>query len=445
MHLRAKRDEQSHRGNAGDRSLAKLALDEFAIEHFSKLPCGMFSIRQGLCQTCKIHIKQWFEQFFEITVWFLLPKIGNFHYRLVKRPKLERENQFIGQSGAFLDAVERASRAAPMDRPVLVIGERGTGKELIAERLHRLSPRWGEPLVTMNCAALPETLIEAELFGHEAGAFTGATKARVGRFEEADKGTLFLDELGTLSMGAQERLLRAVEYGEVTRIGSSRPVRVDVRIVAATNDDLPALAKQGEFRADLLDRLSFEVITLPPLRVRDGDVDVLAGYFGRRMAAELHWEGWPGFADHVRRQLDEYPWPGNVRELRNVVERAVYRWDNWDEPIAHVQFDPFDSPWKPFTPAHRKPAAHSTRAEPKLTGAEASHKAVLATELENVDDLRAAVDAHERSIVEHALGKHRWNQRQTAKALGLTYDQLRHCIKKHGLMQEEKNYGGQES
>ena len=181
---------------------------------------------------------------------------------------MERENQFIGQSGAFLDAVERASRAAPMSRPVLVIGERGTGKELIAERLHRLSTRWDEPLVTMNCAALPETLIEAELFGHEAGAFTGATKARVGRFEEADKGTLFLDELGTLSMGAQERLLRAVEYGEVTRIGSSRPIRVDVRIVAATNDDLPALAASGEFRADLLDRLSFEVITLPPLRVR---------------------------------------------------------------------------------------------------------------------------------------------------------------------------------
>lgn len=354
---------------------------------------------------------------------------------------MERETQFIGQSGAFLDAVERASRAAPMDRPVLVIGERGTGKELIAERLHRLSPRWGEPLVTMNCAALPETLIEAELFGHEAGAFTGATKARIGRFEEADKGTLFLDELGTLSMGAQERLLRAVEYGEVTRIGSSRPIRVDVRIVAVTNDDLPALAEQGEFRADLLDRLSFEVITLPPLRVRDGDVDVLADYFGRRMAAELHWEGWPGFADHVRRQLDEYAWPGNVRELRNVVERAVYRWDNWDEPIAHVQFDPFDSPWKPFTSAHRKPAAHTTKAEPKPTGTETAHKAALATELENVDDLRAAVDAHERSIVEHALGKHRWNQRQTAKALGLTYDQLRHCIKKHDLMQEKEADG----
>ncbi|MEZ5681766.1 MAG: phage shock protein operon transcriptional activator [Erythrobacter sp.] len=336
---------------------------------------------------------------------------------------MERENQFIGQSGAFLDAVERASRAAPMRRPVLVIGERGTGKELIAERLHRLSTRWDEPLVTMNCAALPETLIEAELFGHEAGAFTGATKQRVGRFEEADKGTLFLDELGTLSMGAQERLLRAVEYGEVTRIGSSRPIRVDVRIVAATNEDLPAKAARGEFRADLLDRLSFEVITLPPLRVREGDVEVLGDYFGRRMAAELGWEGWPGFAPHVADELEKHDWPGNVRELRNAVERAVYRWDNWEQPIGHVQFDPFESPWKPVSPPTSAP--QPVGQVPAPAGAP--------PDLDSVDDLRLAVDAHERTIVEHALGKHRWNQRQTAKALGLSYDQLRHCIKKHGL------------
>ncbi|QFT78565.1 phage shock protein operon transcriptional activator [Erythrobacter sp. THAF29] len=347
---------------------------------------------------------------------------------------MERENQFIGQSGAFLDAVERASRAAPMSRPVLVIGERGTGKELIAERLHRLSTRWDEPLVTMNCAALPETLIEAELFGHEAGAFTGATKARAGRFEEADKGTLFLDELGTLSMGAQERLLRAVEYGEVTRIGSSRPIRVDVRIVAATNDDLPALAKSGEFRADLLDRLSFEVITLPPLRVREGDVTVLAEYFARRMAAELDWHNWPGFAEHVRDELEKYDWPGNVRELRNVIERAVYRWDDPDAPVSYVQFDPFESPWKPAAPPHRGPEhapIGSPAAPAPLPGA-----VPPGVDFDQVDDLRAAVDLHERSIVEHALGKHRWNQRQTAKALGLSYDQLRHCIKKHGLMEE---------
>ncbi|QKG72529.1 phage shock protein operon transcriptional activator [Erythrobacter mangrovi] len=340
---------------------------------------------------------------------------------------MDRDSQFIGQSGAFLDAVERASRAAPMRRPVLVIGERGTGKELIAERLHRLSTRWDEPLVTMNCAALPETLIEAELFGHEAGAFTGATKTRAGRFEEADKGTLFLDELGTLSMGAQERLLRAVEYGEVTRIGSSRPMRVDVRIVAATNEDLPAKAARGEFRADLLDRLSFEVITLPPLRVREGDIGVLSEYFGRRMAAELGWEGWPGFAQHVAEQLEKHDWPGNVRELRNVIERAVYRWDNWDEPIGHVQFDPFDSPWKPVSQITRSPQP--------VVGA-ASVVPPPTHDLDSVEDLRQAVDEHERKIVEHALGKHRWNQRQTAKALGLSYDQLRHCIKKHGLMQE---------
>jgi psp operon transcriptional activator len=349
---------------------------------------------------------------------------------------VERENQFIGQSGAFLDAVERASRAAPMRRPVLVIGERGTGKELIAERLHRLSDRWEEPLVTMNCAALPETLIEAELFGHEAGSFTGATRARIGRFEEADRGTLFLDEIGTLSMAAQERLLRAVEYGEVTRIGSSRPVRVDVRIVAATNENLPHMAEQGSFRADLLDRLCFEVITLPPLRVREGDIDVLADYFGRRMAAEIGWERWPGFADHVRRQLDEYPWPGNVRELRNVVERAVYRWDDWGQPIAHVQFDPFDSPWRPLSsPRSTEGRARDGRAKEGNAGGAQPAAAMRPTahDLETIADLRGAVEAHEREILEHHLGRNRWNQRQTARALGLTYDQLRHCIRKHGL------------
>src|SRR3712207_1282342 len=216
---------------------------------------------------------------------------------------MERTTTLVGQSSSFLDAVERASRAAPLDRPVLVIGERGTGKELVAERLHRLSSRWDGPLVTMNCAALPETLIEAELFGHEAGAFTGATKSRIGRFEEADGGTLFLDELATLSQGAQERLLRAVEYGEVNRIGSSKPIQVDVRIVAATNEHLPKLVDQGRFRPDLLDRLSFEVVTLPPLRHRKSDIPVLADHFGRRMALELEWDRWPGFGRSEERRV----------------------------------------------------------------------------------------------------------------------------------------------
>ena len=338
---------------------------------------------------------------------------------------MDRQTQLIGQAGPFLDAVERASRAAPLRRPVLVIGERGTGKELIAERLHHLSSRWQEPLVTMNCAALPETLIEAELFGHEAGAFTGASKARAGRFEEADRGTLFLDELATLSMAAQERLLRVVEYGEVSRIGSSRPVRVDVRIVAATNEDLPRLAAEGRFRPDLIDRLSFEVITLPPLRAREEDIAVLADHFGRRMAAELGWDRWPGFSDAVAAALDAHPWPGNVRELRNVVERAVYRWDEPHRPIDAVQFDPFDSPWKPA--ALVPPAAPAPRAaEPAPPPA--------AADIAGVTDLRAAVDGHERAIIEHHLARHRFNQRQTAKALGLSYDQLRHALRRHGLI-----------
>ena len=247
---------------------------------------------------------------------------------------MERNTHLVGQSSSFLDAVERASRAAPLDRPVLVIGERGTGKELIAERLHHLSARWDGPLIVMNCAALPETLIEAELFGHEAGSFTGAAKARAGRFEEANGGTLFLDELATLSSPAQDRLLRAIEYGEVTRIGASRPVEVDVRIVAATNANLPALVEQREFRADLLDRLSFEVVTLPPLRHRVSDIPILADFFGRRMGLELEWQSWPGFSDEATGQLASYPWPGNVRELRNVIERAVYRWEDEKTPIA---------------------------------------------------------------------------------------------------------------
>ena len=345
---------------------------------------------------------------------------------------MERETQFVGESGAFLDAVEKASRAAPLNRPVLVVGERGTGKELIAERLHRLSLRWDGPFVTLNCAAMPETLIEAELFGHEAGAFTGATKARVGRFEEADGGTLFLDELGTLSTGAQERLLRAVEYGEITRIGSSRPQRVDVRIVAATNADLPKMADENRFRADLLDRLSFEVVTLPPLRVREGDVPVLSDYFGRRMAAELEWPSWPGFGRLASEALNRHNWPGNVRELRNVIERAVYQWNDHSRPVDHIVFDPFESPWKP----REKNAPPDSGTDASATESRPAQAAPASSEptFDGVDDMKAAVEAYEKRILEAALARSRYNQRQTAKALNLTYDQLRHALKRHDLL-----------
>ena len=342
---------------------------------------------------------------------------------------MERSTQVIGESGAFLDALERASRAAALDRPVLVIGERGTGKELVAERLHRLSPRWDQPLVVMNCAALPETLIEAELFGHEAGAFTGATKARVGRFEEAHGGTLFLDELGTLSMAAQDRLLRAVEYGEVTRIGSSRPLRVDVRIVAATNEHLPDKVERHQFRADLLDRLSFEVVTLPPLRARIGDVAILADHFGRRMAAELGRRRWQGFGARALEVLKSHRWPGNVRELRNAVERAVYRWEE-EGPVDAIQLDPFHSPYSPQgqAPASAAPAP-ATPALPPLE----EEQTVVACET-GPSDFKGRVAQFERDLLSNALAENRYNQRQTAEALGLTYDQFRHALRRHDLI-----------
>ncbi|RYE02630.1 MAG: phage shock protein operon transcriptional activator [Sphingomonadales bacterium] len=339
---------------------------------------------------------------------------------------MERTTHVIGQSAPFLEALERASRAAALDRPVLVIGERGTGKELVAERLHRLSPRWDQPLVVMNCAALPETLIEAELFGHEAGAFTGATKSRTGRFEEAHKGTLFLDELGTLSMGAQERLLRAVEYGEIHRIGSSRPVQVDVRIVAATNEHLPERVEKGTFRADLLDRLSFEVVTLPPLRHRKGDVQVLADFYGRRMASEIGMRDWPGWGPNALDTLENYSWPGNVRELRNVVERAVYRWEHAG-PVDAIEIDPFDSPFRPR-------AAAAGAAPAAASAAAAAEPAPAPVPMDSGSDFKTRVNRFERELLSRALAEHRFNQRSTAEALGLSYDQLRHALKRHELL-----------
>ena len=346
---------------------------------------------------------------------------------------MERANQFVGQSLAFLDAVERASRAAPLNRPVLVVGERGTGKELIAERLHHLSSRWAGPLVIMNCAALPETLIEAELFGHEAGSFTGASKTRHGRFEESDGGTLFLDELGTLSMPAQDRLLRAVEYGEITRIGASKPVQVDVRIVAATNENLPLQVEKGKFRADLLDRLSFEVVTLPPLRARSGDVPLLADHFGRRMAVELDWPNWPGFSPRAVAEFEAYNWPGNVRELRNVVERAVYRWEDPERAIDAIQFDPFHSPWAPSgSPVHHAPQSEAADEAPAQVDAQPTALPPATT-----SDFRSAVSDYERALLQNALAANRFNQRATASALNLSYDQLRHALKRHKLLETD--------
>ena len=350
---------------------------------------------------------------------------------------MQTPTALIGQAPSFLDAVERASAAAALNRPVLVIGERGTGKELIAERLHRLSPRWSGPLVALNCAALPENLLDAELFGHDAGAFTGAARARAGRFEDADGGTLFLDEIACLSIAAQERLLRVVEYGELTRVGSNRVIRVDVRVVGATNEDLPALAAAHRFRPDLLDRLSFEVVTLPPLRARAEDIPVLAGHFGRRMAVELGWPGFAGFTDTASAQLAAHPWPGNVRELKNVVERSLYRWGEAETPVGRIVLDAFDSPWRPGV-RPPSPILVANDAGPAEAGLPTGDTLVPASapliDHAGVADLRVAVANYERDILAAALAKCRHNQRATATALALTYDQLRHALKRHNML-----------
>ena len=209
----------------------------------------------------------------------------------------------LGEDPVFLEVEEQISRLATINRPCLVVGERGTGKELLATRLHYLSPRWDGPLVKVNCAALPESLLDTELFGHEAGAFTGAQRQHVGRFERADGGTLLLDEIANASATVQEKVLRVIEYGEMERVGGRRTIQLDVRVIGAANVDLPSLARAGAFRADLLDRLAFEVVTIPPLRARPADIMTLANAFAVEITRALGKGVFPGFGPRAEAVL----------------------------------------------------------------------------------------------------------------------------------------------
>ena len=316
----------------------------------------------------------------------------------------------LGQSEAFLEFQERLSRVAPIDRPVLILGERGTGKELAASRLHYLSNRWQGSFVALNCAALASSLIESELFGYEKGAFTGAEQRRAGRFESADAGTLFLDEIGNIPLEVQEKILRVVEYSAFERVGGSQSIEVDVRIIAATNVDLKSLAARNRFKQDLLDRLSFEVLFLPPLRERQDDIMLLAHHFAGRMAVELGWDEIPRFSSEAVQALQSYPWPGNVRELKNVVERAVYRADAL--VVSDIVFDPFQSPFQPLS---SEPSDEAEKQEPQPV---AIPEAVDRPLKEAVWELKA-------SMLENALKKSEYNQKKAAKRLGLTYHQFR--------------------
>ncbi|MGE0624916.1 MAG: phage shock protein operon transcriptional activator [Pseudomonadales bacterium] len=343
--------------------------------------------------------------------------------------------RLLGESPAFLRILEEVSQVAPLEKPVLIVGERGTGKELIAARAHFLSNRWEGEYVKMNCAAISDSLLETELFGHEAGAFTGASRTHKGRFERAHGGTLFLDELATTSTLVQEKLLRVIEYGEYERVGGNRTLHCDVRLIAATNEDLPALADSGLFRHDLLDRLAFDVITLPPLRRREQDILLLAEHFAVSMAQELGRELFPGFAPAARDKLLSYRWPGNVRELKNVVERCVYRHDQ-DTPVEDIVFDPFDSPYRP--------RLSTARAEPRDNGAEALVEADSPVPARSQPDsasfpldLKQSVQRYEIELIEQALVEARHNQRKAAELLQVTYHQLRGYLKKYDLLKKD--------
>lgn len=256
-----------------------------------------------------------------------------------------RFEQIIGNSAALESVFGEVERVAPTDSTVLIQGETGTGKELIARAIHNISSRCGRPFVKLNCAAIPFDLLESELFGHEKGAFTGAIAQKIGRFEMADKGTLFLDEIGDIPLALQPKLLRVLQEQEFERLGSARTHQVDVRLVAATNRNLADMVKRGEFRSDLYYRVNVFPILLPPLRARSEDIPALVSHFvevyGRRMGKQI---------DHIPpatiSALSSYQWPGNIRELQNFIERSVILSDGavLSPPLAELKRSPVAEP-----------------------------------------------------------------------------------------------------
>lgn len=332
------------------------------------------------------------------------------------------QQSLLGESPAFLAVLDKVSRLAPIDRPVLVIGERGAGKELIAQRLHYLSKRWEQPLVSLNCSTLSEGLIDSELFGHESGSFTGAKGRHQGRFERAEGGTLFLDELATAPLSVQEKLLRVIEYGQYERVGGSQVLTANVRLVCATNADLPQMAKQGQFRADLLDRLAFDVIHLPPLRKRPEDIVLLAEHFAIRMCRELQLPLFVGFSRNALSQLEEYPWPGNVRELKNVVERAVYQQGLNNQPIEQLVFNPFNS-------------SNHGDVVTEMSEIEANHTVEPRFHLPL--DYKIWQQQLDIELLQAALSQAKFNQKQAAQLLGLSYHQFRGMMRKYPQMNND--------
>jgi DNA-binding NtrC family response regulator len=328
--------------------------------------------------------------------------------------RLQRENRelqrywkdelaLIGDSPGMVALRALVERAAPSDVPILVLGENGTGKELVARAIHDLSPRRDEPFVKMNCAAVPAELVESELFGHEKGAFSGAVAQRRGRFEEADGGTLFLDEIGDMPAAMQAKLLRVLQDGEISRVGGSGEVKVDVRVISATNQDIDRLLAEGRFREDLYYRISTLTLRTPPLRERPQDVPALAAHFAAAACQRNHWKP-RRLAGEAVELLKQQPWKGNVRELRNVVERALILTDA--DPIGTADLRSA----LPGVPA----------------GGRASTVPAEGT-------LAEIVDAYEREVIRQRLRQAGGHVTNAARSLGLERSHLYKKCKQLGI------------
>jgi two-component system nitrogen regulation response regulator NtrX len=335
---------------------------------------------------------------------------------------MESKYEIVGESPALRSVLEAVKRAAPTNATVMLLGESGVGKELVARTIHRNSPRAGQRFIQVNCAAIPEELIESELFGHEKGSFTGATEKQIGKFEQADRGTIFLDEVGDMSPKTQAKVLRVLQEQEVERLGSARTIKVDVRVIAATNKDLEEAIQRGEFREDLFFRLNVIPIVVPPLRDRRGDIPLLVQHFARRTSEEHNLKP-KRFDARAMEALQRYRWRGNIRELRNAVERLMIM-----TPGDIVRAED-------LAPDIRSDAP-SRQAAPDAPSAAPSPSQGSASGAQPVGTLREFKDASERAYLVQKLRENNWNISKTAELIDTPRSNLYKKLEQYGIKQE---------